>query len=158
METRNTDVSKTKKFILAGMVASKDHYPVRFTSVQVQKMFFLLDKKIRSEENKPPYFNFKPYYFGPYDKKVYEELEELASENLVEIQQVRSYAGLRKTYNLTSEGVNLGKEVFSSCDEKIRQKIMSCVNRVLSHASFKDLVLDIYSEYPKMRVHSIFRS
>lgn len=45
--------------------------------VQVQKMFFLIDRNI-SEDIEGPLFDFHPYDYGPFDKAVYETLEKLA--------------------------------------------------------------------------------
>lgn len=153
----DVDLKKIHEFILAGMVASEDFYPVRFSSVQIQKLFFLLDKKIRSELKRKPYFNFVPYDYGPYDIAVYDELENLEDKGLIEIKYINTYAGLRKEYNLTHQGVILGKKFYSKCDGETQQKILSNLQRVLSHQSFRDLVLDIYKEYPEMRENSIFK-
>ena len=149
-------LSERQNFILVGMVASEDFYPVRFTSVQVQKLFFLLDQKVRIELNEKPYFNFEPYDYGPFDKTVYEEVEKLAEHGYVEIKYIHAYAGLRKEYNLTRSGIRVARDKTALYDENLKQIISDSVQRVLSHRSFKSLLMDIYQEYPKMRENSIF--
>ena len=54
------------------------------TPVQLQKLFFLPDKRAAAALG-GPHFNFQPYHCGPFGKTVYDELEQLESEGKVEI-------------------------------------------------------------------------
>ena len=56
----------------------------RFSPVQVQKLFFLIDKNAGVQIG-GPFFNFVPYAYGPFDKTVYTELKLLADSGLIEI-------------------------------------------------------------------------
>ena len=66
-----------KNIILASMAASDG---ATHTPVQIQKLLFLIDKKL-SDELGGPFFNFIAYDYGPFDKEIYKLLEELASED-----------------------------------------------------------------------------
>lgn len=138
-----------KKLVLAALSPART---APFTPVQVQKLFFLLDQRAtRGIEG--PHFDFKPHHYGPFDKEVYDELEELASEGLVEVLEV-GRAGLR-TYRLTEQGYDHGRGAVSTLSEPVREYMDEVVSFVRSR-SFSELVLSIYKEYPEMRENSVF--
>ena len=140
---------ETKDLILLTMSAS-DGPP--FTPVQVQKMFFLLDENISTYIG-GRHFNFQPYHYGPFDKKVYLEIEALSEDHLIE---VATLDGRRlKTYRLTEEGKEVGKKALKELPENIQQYIQDVVN-FIRPLSFTELVSAIYQAYPHMRENSVF--
>ena len=70
-----------REVVLAALAPAqgKQHSPV-----QVQKLLFLLDREA-SELLGGPHFNFVPYNYGPFDKEVYQVLNELDFNELVTI-------------------------------------------------------------------------
>ncbi len=136
--------------VLAGLGTS-DKAP--FTPVQVQKLFFLLDRNGGGEFFGQPQFNFQPYDFGPFDKDVYTELESLSEEGLVEISY--SSAGL-KNYRLTAVGQQRSEEVLAKLDARSRQFVAN-VAEWIRRQSFTGLLSTIYSLYPDMAEKSVFR-
>ena len=123
-----------------------------FTPVQVQKMFFLLDKKVPAQIG-GPHFSFEPYDYGPFDKDVYVQLGKLEGAGLVEI-GVSPYSNIR-TYRLTNEGQQKGAQTFEDLSVSTQQYIKELVHFVRS-LSFAELVSAIYQEYPEMRAKSVF--
>lgn len=123
-----------------------------FTPVQVQKMFFLLDDRATKGIG-GPYFAFEPHHYGPFDKEVYDELEDLANEGLVEVLDI-GRAGVR-TYRLTEQGYDIGKGVISGLGDSV-QEYMGEVASYVRELTFSELVSAIYAEYPEMRQNSIF--
>ena len=138
-----------EEFILLTMSVSSDS---SFTPVQVQKLFFLLDRTIPDHIG-GPYFDFKPYDYGPFDEQVYSELEQLKAYELVEISTLND-SGLR-TYRLTKKGVEKGKELLEQLSEPIQRYINEVISFVCS-LSFAELVSAIYQAYPEMRENSVF--
>jgi hypothetical protein len=136
------------EIILTGLAASNG---AAHTPVQVQKLFFLIDKKI-ADYIGGPFFNFYPDDYGPFDKTVYFELEKLTERGSVEIIQ----NGMRR-FRLTIQGQQLGDALLASIGEPIADYLRSLSQWVRS-VSFADLVSAIYKEYPEMRVNSIFRN
>ena len=138
------------KFMLAAMSPAGTDF---FTPVQVQKMFFLLDRNI-FDEDEEGYFDFVPYDYGPFDVDVYIELEELEDEGLVEIQDL--YPTLSpKRYRLTDEGLRAGEELIKEFEDYIQKYIRNVVEFVRS-LSFAELVAAIYKAYPEMAENSTF--
>lgn len=124
-----------------------------FSPVQVQKLFFLIDKNVPGYVN-GPHFNFSPYDYGPFDKTVYAVLEELGVIGLVELCEV---PGRRwRNYRLTQEGQQRGEGVLANLPEKVKSYIGELVKAVRT-LSFEELVSAIYKSYPDMKVNSVFK-
>lgn len=124
-----------------------------FKPVQVQKLFFLLDKQIANAVN-GPHFSFEPYDYGPYDSQVYRYLEELAREGKIEISLNGNYWA-KRSYRLTDLGQKEGKKYLSTYAVH-KSFIKEVVNFVLK-LSFTELVSAIYKAYPEMKKNSIFQ-
>ena len=155
MEVDNQTLSNRQLFVLAGMAATEE--PVRFASIQIQKLFFLYDQKIRKEVGKAPYFDFKPYDYGPFDKTVFEDIEDLESKGLAEITSVQApYQSRRKLYTLSYRGFNQGKKILEGMPVSERNQIRGVMRKLLEHRNFGELVVSIYEEYPHMRANSRF--
>ena len=124
------------------------------TPVQIQKLLFLIDRQI-SDEVGGPYFDFQPYDYGPFDQEVYQVLEELISEDLIEVAEEPGRHW--KKYSLTHMGQVSGEDAINSLKEPIRDYIQTLSNFVRS-LSFPQLVSSIYKAYPEMRENSVFRT
>ena len=138
---------KARDIVLAGLAVGKD---ATYTPVQVQKLFFLLDQEI-PKLIRGPHFDFKPYNYGPFDKKVYDVLQELASDGLVDLVPDFTWT----SYQLTEEGREEGEAILEGLNERARTYIIKCSNFV-RRLSFSQLVAAIYKAYPKMRENSVF--
>lgn len=124
---------------------------VAFTPVQVQKLFFLLDREAAHLVN-GPHFNFQPYDYGPFDKAVYDSLNALATKGLVAILNNGRY----RSYALTAKGFAEGQQRLSSLQPAAQNYISDLANWV-RNLSFQQLVASIYQRYPDMKVNSVFQ-
>jgi uncharacterized protein YwgA len=124
----------------------------RFSPVQVQKLLFLIDKNLPDTAG-TPFFNFQPYDYGPFDKDVYLELEDLSKEGLVSISQ--EHLSSHRCYALTPEGNKKAQDVAARLDTKNAHYIRKLSEFVRS-LSFRDLVSAIYKAYPETKVKSVF--
>ena len=68
----------------------------------MQKLFFLLDDRVMSDE---PYFDFEPYDYGPFDRGVYDALHNLSLTGDVQVDY--DWRGMRM-YSLTADGLSKG--------------------------------------------------
>ena len=137
-----------KGIILAGMSAAggSQHSPV-----QVQKLFFLIDRKIGDLVG-GPFFEFEPYGYGPFDQTVYDVLAELASAGHVD----RVHTGRWTDYRLTPTGQQRGEKLLEWLSEKA-QSFIKRASKVVHALTFTQLVTAIYKEYPEMRANSVFQ-
>jgi uncharacterized protein len=135
--------------LLAGLAAGGEN--ATFTPVQVQKMFFLLDKEAAHLTN-GPHFAFEPYDYGPFDRTVYDGLDVLARIGLANVQN----SGRYRVYSLTQSGFQEGSERLSKLPANA-QNYLSEVAGWVRKLSFEQLVASIYNRYPEMKVNSVFR-
>ena len=139
------------KYILAVLSASDNAI---YSPVQLQKLFFLLDKTL-GEEIGAPFFDFIPYHYGPFDKNVYRQIGVLETMNFI----YTDYEGFNnlKKYKLTKEGQEIGEMELSKLDQKYQNFIWE-MNKFVKSLSFQELISTIYKAYPEMKVNSVFRS
>lgn len=121
-----------------------------FSPVQIQKLLFLIDKKLHNELE-GPYFDFKPYHYGPFDKGIYLRLDALHLLGKVDL--IKN--GRLTCYKLTNKGLEEGKKLFENLSEESKKKIKALTNFV-KNLSFSELVSAIYKTYPEMKSNSIF--
>ena len=140
----------TKREVVLATLApaqGKQHSPV-----QVQKLLFLLDREAFQLVD-GPHFNFQPYNYGPFDKAVYQVLDELDKDELVTIRS----SGWQRTYALTPTGQNDGDRLLGKLPDAAQNYIRSASAFVLK-LNFLELVSAIYKAYPDMQENSILRS
>jgi uncharacterized protein len=139
-----------QSLMLAALAASDGaiHSPV-----QVQKLFFLVDQQIPSHTG-GPHFHFVPYDYGPFDVDVYNEIENLAQQELKLIEQHSPTHW--KTYRLTPKGQRRGEELAGSMNPAVAAYLRN-VSEWVRSLSFTQLVSAIYKKYPEMQVNSVFR-
>lgn len=138
-----------KEFVLA--VLASGGCGVRYTPVQVQKLFFLIDKEIPDLIGGCQ-FHFEPYNYGPFDKAVYDELETLEDKGYVEAAFEQTW----RNYRLTPEGQEKGDKILDSLSPEAKNYIERA-SEFVRRLSFKQLVLAIYKAFPEMRENSVFQ-
>ena len=137
-----------KNLILAALAAGGEG--ADFTPVQVQKLFFLIDREAAPLVD-GPHFDFEPYDYGPFDRSVYVELDALETLGFVRI----ASAGKYRRYALTADGFKAGSKYLSAFPAKGKayvQRVALWVRKL----NFAQLVAAIYKQYPDMRANSIF--
>jgi uncharacterized protein YwgA len=137
-------------FVLAVLASTEGH---ALAPVQIQKLFFILERRI-PDEIAGPHFAFKAYDYGPFDPDVYREVEALAEKGLAEVQQPGAFA--MRTYRLTLKGQREGERLFRDFEPKTAEYIERVSNFVRT-TSFADLVSAVYKAFPDMKVNSVFR-
>lgn len=137
------------EILLAGLAAGGEN--ATYTPVQVQKLFFLLDRESAAALG-GPFFNFVPYDYGPFDQAVYAGLDDLARRNLASIQNTGRY----RIYGLSQQGQFEGRRILSTLAPDTRNYIVNVAGWV-RQLSFQQLVASIYNKYPEMKANSVFR-
>ena len=138
-----------KRQLLAGLAAGGEN--ATFTPVQVQKLFFLLDREAAGLLE-GPHFNFVPYDYGPFDRCVYSGLEDLSRQDLTRIHNTGRY----RVYGLSQRGFQEGLNLLSQMPQPTRSYVANVAVWV-RQLSFEQLVASIYNRYPEMKANSVFR-
>lgn len=145
---KTTHLSMDRRKYMLAVLSSVDN--ASYTPVQIQKIFFLLDKNIANKVG-GPYFNFEPYHYGPFDKKIYNELNLLHLVDDVTEEKVNNVT----RYSLTPSGIAEGKKELEMLNNESKKYIKEICTFVKS-LSFAQLLRAIYNEYPEMKANSIF--
>jgi len=138
-----------RAMVLAALAPAKGGL---FTPVQVQKLFFLIDRTVPTLVG-GPHFNFQPYDYGPFDSDVYNVLEALQRDGMVEIAWIPGSPSRR--FRLTADGQARADEEFGVLDSKA-QDFIGRASAFVRSLSFADLVAAIYKAFPDMKVNSVF--
>lgn len=137
--------------ILACMGTKPTH---TFTPVQLQKLLFLFDKRVApAVAGTQSVFSFEPYDYGPFDRQVYRDLEDLEQLDAVSIE--RDADRKMRRYRLTDKGAREAEGYLETIPEPWRG-YLGRLAQFVTTASFAQLVSTIYQAYPDMRVNSIF--
>ncbi len=142
---------------MTGTVASREHILIAIIAaagdaglgkVQLQKSAFLVGEEF---DGKLPanYYQFEPYFYGPFAHEVYADAERLCDGPWVEM--AVSDDG-RPVYRLSSDA-GAWRSPLSSDLESGVQGAVEWVSRM---SSFDELVRAIYYLYPEQRANSIF--
>ena len=137
------------EILLAGLAAGGEN--AMYTPVQVQKLFFLLDREAAAALG-GPFFKFVPYDYGPFDQAVYVGIDDLARRNLASVQNTGRY----RVYGLSQAGQIEGRRLLDTLQPAVRQYVAN-VAQWVRQLSFQQLVAAIYNKYPEMKVNSVFR-
>jgi hypothetical protein len=137
------------EILLAGLAAGGEN--ATYTPVQVQKLFFLLDKEASTALG-GPFFKFVPYDYGPFDQAVYAGLDDLARRDLASIQSTGKY----RVYGLSQAGRAEGNRLLSMLQPSAKDYVVN-VAKWVRQLSFQQLVASIYNKYPEMKANSVFR-
>lgn len=143
------DGMNRRNVVLAALAAGGTY---RYTPVQVQKLMFLIDRQI-SKRIGGPFFDFRPYHYGPFDSAVYSVIDGLVEEGLAVIDG----SGKFRTFSLTAEGLKAGAEQLAKLDPKVRA-FFEETSAFVRAQSFSSLVSAIYKAFPEMKQNSVFQN
>jgi hypothetical protein len=138
-----------QEFMLAVLAAGNGE---AHTPVQVQKLFFLLDKTVPQRIG-GSWFDFQPHDYGPFDKAVYEDLRALAAKGLVSITSPPNGPPI---YSATPKGLSRGQELLDQFPAATANYIRE-LSTWVRQQSFESLVSSIYQQFPLMSGGSVFR-
>ncbi len=137
-----------KNYVLAVMATAGG---TEHTPVQIQKLFFLLDKKIPGAVG-GPYFDFVAYDYGPFDSEVYEVIHELEDDGDAE-----TCDGSLRRYKLTAPGQQKGSSLLLEEFDLQTGEYIKKLSAWVRSLSFAELVSAVYQEFPEMKANSVFR-
>lgn len=125
--------------------------PIRF-----QKGLFLFAQRARVPARSK--YEFKPYVYGPMSRGIYDDLDHLVDEGLIERVPVPGKHWSR--YKPTRVTYREGKRVIKQAED---QKLLDAARELfkikqdVSSVGFSELLDRVYTEYPEFAVNSIFR-
>ncbi len=120
-----------------------------FDPLGVQKLLFLIDRE-GSDSIGGPFFNFRPYHYGPFDRAIYGVLDQMIDSGTIGADGSRAYP----RYFLSSLGRQQGEGVLASLPDHIAD-YFGRVARWVRLMPYRQILAAIYREYPEMAVNSV---
>ncbi len=122
--------------------------------IRIQKGMFLLAQEggVREDEQ----YLFRPYDYGPFSSRIYDDLDALVDEGLVAREAVSGYTWSR--YRLTEDGMRETQGIADRLDEKHLRSVRYLVQmkRDVLSRSFNRLLRYVYRRYPDYAKNSVF--
>ena len=124
------------------------------TPVQLQKSVFLVSAEGLDGIPKPLY-DFKPYHYGPFDRRVYNDAERLHQDGLV--LRASSRGGTWTDTMIMRDGWESAQELRKGLPDKTIEGI-DAIAGIVRSKSFPELVKHVYQKFPEYRENSVFQS
>jgi DNA-binding PadR family transcriptional regulator len=137
--------------LLAFLAAPSGKYET--DQVRIMKGLFLLSREGPDELR--ALYTFAPYDYGPFDKAVYADLDDLVWGGLVRVEQ--KFGSSRRVYRLTDNGRQEAARVRNSIDEATMKAIEETKQQV-TNLSFNQLLRYVYGRHPDMATRTRFKS
>lgn len=133
--------------VLAGMAAAGPS--TKFDAVQLQKLFFLIDREIPQLID-GPHFDFRPCHYGPFDGAVYDVLDGLLESSDAAVDTSSRYP----RYSLTASGVQRGVRCLEEIHDSASRYMAEASDWIVA-TPFQPLLAAIYRQYPDMARNSV---
>lgn len=133
-----------------------------------QKLVFLAQKGGLSDDPIKPLedmetFEYEPNDYGPFSRELYDTLDDLEADGLVEVETKPTRSGNeRKDYVLTKEGERIAEDLFDDLPDDPTEfdhdlKVLKAVKRLYNDRPIVGLIDDLYAEYPEYAKDSVLR-
>ncbi len=120
---------------------------------RVIKLLYLSDLIARARIGKKiTNIKYQYYFYGPYSKRIVEELEDFSSKKIVEDYKYRTNSGIAHDYRITDEGAKKVEAIFDDIPEE-QKKIIDEVVKKYGNIRLDKLLDVVYSTKP-MKEHS----
>jgi uncharacterized protein len=150
-DSKDTKQGLAKRdWLLLAVDAAK---PKALTPIQLQKALFLIGQRM-PEAGGAGFYKFVPHNFGPFSKQIYDDIEDLKNEGLVD--EIAVSGQNWPEYRISVIGTERAQQVTKSIPPDALQYLEQLVNWVEAQ-SFKDLLQAVYKEYPTFAQKSVFQ-
>ena len=99
------------------------------------------------------FYSFEPYDYGPFDQRIYTDVEAMVAEGLVDVERAPGQNWPR--YKISRAGLEKADEIRVDTDDDAVEYLNRVVGWIVSR-SFGALVRAIYENYPDYKVNSVF--
>lgn len=122
---------------------------------RLQKQLFLSQKMLKEHKIEKPY-SFRPYYYGPYCKEIYSDIELLKKDGIVkEEEKIDNYGGIVRVFSLTPQGISEVQGLIKNANVREQYDIIRAVKNRFNSMSVVDLVDFTHTAYKEYAGNSI---
>lgn len=141
-----------RKILPLALIRANGEEPVEGRT-RLQKMIFLIQKQLEESISIGEVYEYFPYDYGPFSKELYEDLDELVKEGIIEEREETEEGEKKKYYyELTSKGRKLVDDELQN--EELKEKVEE-IKSQYNEMNLPDLMDKIYSEYPDYAEKSV---
>jgi len=123
---------------------------------KLQKLIFLMQEDLRKHLPGEEYYDFKPYYYGPFSKELLDDAELLVLQGLVEIREelveVNGEEVTMPIYGLTNIGKGEAEKVLRQLHRELPLHVLEAVMKNIAYynkLSAKKLTEIVHRTYPE---------
>jgi uncharacterized protein YwgA len=125
--------------------------------IRIQEGMFLFAQRAAGPASSK--YAFEAHLYGPMSHEVYDDLDGLVVEGLLEPRRVpgKRWSLYRASGRALGEGERILRRARKDGLLDAARELMA-IGREVSNASFGELLADIYEQYPEFAVNSVFRT
>lgn len=127
---------------------------------RLQKLVFLLEQELEEHSRSPIQgsdYGFIPYDYGPFSKELYDDLDWLSEEGLVDASEKEMEDGqVKYDYEITDQGVEFVEQQLASADGQTIVELARDLKGEYNDVLLSNLIEYVYSEYPEYAENSVW--
>lgn len=133
------------------LLEANDEEPVEGIT-RFQKLVFLFDREIHEEED---IYQFRPDKYGPFSKRLYDDLDWLVEKGLVERDTTKSpFGNDTQRYKLTERGKRALQRAREKGQLEFDEQPLSELKDEYNDQNLWNLLETVYEKYPEMAKNS----
>jgi hypothetical protein len=123
--------------------------------VRLQKGMFLFSEETDVPEDQK--YDFRPYNYGPMSRGIYDDLDWLVADGLVEPTPVEGQSWSR--YRPTDAGIERSHALLAqaTADHPTAAQHLYETKQAVASVTFHELLEDVYQRYPDYATQSVFQ-
>ena len=127
---------------------------------RLQKLVFLMEQELEEDPEASldsSDYNFIPYDYGPFSKKLYDDLDSLEDSQLIEVEEEDMEDGkVKYNYRLTDQGRKWVKDQQADSSAESAQSLAKTLAEKYDEMVLSDLIDEVYAEYPEYAKNSVW--
>ena len=144
-----------RKILPLALMRANNEEPVEGRT-RLQKMIFLTQKQLEDPDCLNERYDYFPYDYGPFSKELYEDIDDLVEDGVIEEREETEEDGKKKYYyELTSEGEKILKDKLQEAGSDSIQDMIDEIKSKYNKMDLSELLDKIYAKYPDFAEESI---
>lgn len=127
---------------------------------RLQKLVFLMEQELEEDPEASldsSDYNFIPYDYGPFSKKLYDDLDSLEDSQLIEVEEEDMEDGkVKYNYRLTDQGRKWVKDQQADSSAESARSLAKTLAEKYDEMVLSDLIDEVYAEYPEYAKNSVW--
>lgn len=126
---------------------------------RLQKLVFLMEQELNESTASldSSDYNFIPYDYGPFSKGLYDDLDSLEEDGLIEVEEEPMTDGkVKYVYRLTDGGQKWVQNQLADSSANTTHSLASIIASEYNDMLLSDLIDEVYAEYPEYAENSVW--